>query len=122
MIDLLILLHRFLVSWFKSRARLEAENLMLWHRINILRRRTPKRLRLRNLDRLIIAAIYRLVPVAIEALATVKPAAVIRLRRLGFRALLALEITPQRRPLEGVSRDSSTHSTDELEESALGSS
>ena len=39
---------------FKSRARLEAENLVLHQQLNIAIRKLPKRLRLSNLDRLML--------------------------------------------------------------------
>ena len=40
-------------SRFKSRARLEAENLVLRRQLNVLIRKLPKRLRLTNSDRLL---------------------------------------------------------------------
>ena len=40
-------------SRFKSRARLEAENLVLRQQLNVLIRKLPKRLRLTNSDRLL---------------------------------------------------------------------
>ena len=86
MIDLLILLHGFLASLFKLRIRLEAEILVLRHQINIMRRGAPRRVRLKSLDRLILVSIYRLLPATLEALAIIKPATVIRLHHLGFRA------------------------------------
>jgi len=43
MTDLLKLILGVLASLFKSRARLEAEILVLRQQINVLRRRTPKR-------------------------------------------------------------------------------
>jgi hypothetical protein len=43
-----------LSSRFKSRARLEAENLVLRQQLNILIRKRPKRLRLTNSDRLLL--------------------------------------------------------------------
>jgi len=51
MTDLLKLILGVLASLFKSRARLEAEILVLRQQINVLRRRTPKRPRLNNTDR-----------------------------------------------------------------------
>jgi hypothetical protein len=39
---------------FKSRARLEAENLVLRQQLNVLIRKLPKRLRLTNGDRLLL--------------------------------------------------------------------
>ena len=95
MVDLLILLRCFFGSWFKSRAQLEAEILMLRHQINILRRKAPKRVRLGSLDRLILATIYRLVPATASALSIVRPATVIRLHRLGFRAYWSWKSRPK---------------------------
>ena len=46
----------------KSRARLEAENLVLRQQLNIAVRKLPKRLQLRNSDRLLLVWLYRLFP------------------------------------------------------------
>jgi hypothetical protein len=43
----------------KSRARLEAENLVLRQQLLVLNRRLPVRLRLRNIDRLILVWLCR---------------------------------------------------------------
>ena len=53
MIDLLKLLLAVVASLFKSRAELEAENLVLRQQVNVLRRRMPKRPALTNIDRLL---------------------------------------------------------------------
>jgi hypothetical protein len=45
------LLFGWLSSLLKSRRRLQAENLVLHHQVNILRRPAPRRIRLSNLDR-----------------------------------------------------------------------
>jgi len=47
---------------FKSRSRLEAENLFLRHQLNVALRRAPPRVRLRNSDRVFMAWIVRLWP------------------------------------------------------------
>jgi hypothetical protein len=52
-----------LVGWFRSRGSLEAENLALRHQLNILRRNSPKKLALSNIDRLVFAGLYRFDPV-----------------------------------------------------------
>ena len=44
----------------KSRARLEAENLVLRQQLNVLIRKLPKRLRLTNSDRLLLVWLYQL--------------------------------------------------------------
>jgi hypothetical protein len=59
MTDLLRLLLAFLASLFKSRAQLEAENLLLRQQVNVLRRRMPKRPPLTNIDRLLFVWLYR---------------------------------------------------------------
>ena len=41
-------------SRFTSRARLEAENLLLRQQLVVLRRKSPKRVRLWNIDRLLV--------------------------------------------------------------------
>jgi len=40
-------------SGLKSRARLEAENLVLRQQLMVLRRKTPSRVHLRNIDQLV---------------------------------------------------------------------
>src|SRR3970040_1429432 len=51
MTDLLKLILGVLASLFRSRAKLEAENLVLRQQINVLRRQMPKRPDLNNPDR-----------------------------------------------------------------------
>src|ERR1700677_3247728 len=75
-----------LVVWFRSRASLEAEILILRHQLNIQRRHLPKRLTFSAMDRLIFAGLYRLVPSTLNALTLVKPETVIRWHRAGFRS------------------------------------
>jgi hypothetical protein len=71
---------------FKSKARLEAEILALRQQINVLRRKAPRRLWFTYLDRAIFVSLYRLVPETLDALAIVRPEAVIGWHRSGFRA------------------------------------
>jgi hypothetical protein len=86
MTDLLKLILSILASLCKSRAELEAENLVLRQQINVLCRRMPKRPALRNIDRLLFVWLYRWFPSTIGALAIVRPETVIRWHRVGFRA------------------------------------
>ena len=44
---------------FRSRATLHAEILFLRHQLNVLHRRSPKRVALTNIDRLVFAGLYR---------------------------------------------------------------
>jgi hypothetical protein len=86
MIDLLTLILGALASLFKSRATLEAENLVLRQQVNVLRRRTPKRPHLNNTDRVLFVWLYRWFPTILEAVAIVRPETIIRWHRAGFRA------------------------------------
>jgi hypothetical protein len=86
MAKLLKLFLAILASLFKSRARLEAENLVLRQQVNVLRRRMPKRPALKNIDRLLFVWLYRCFPSTAGALAIVRPETVIRWHRIGFRA------------------------------------
>ena len=73
-------------SRLKSRARLEAENLVLASAGDCLSRKSQSRVRLRNIDRLIFVWLYRFFPSILNALTVVKAETVIRCRRRGFRA------------------------------------
>ena len=75
-----------LVGAFRSRVSLEAENTILRHQLNVLRRQSPKRPTFGMLDRLIFAGLYRLAPKLLGALAIVKPGTVIKWHRAGFRS------------------------------------
>jgi hypothetical protein len=57
---------------FKSRARLEAENLVLRQQLNVLIRKVPKRLRLTNSDRLLLVWLYRLFPSILSVIRIVR--------------------------------------------------
>jgi hypothetical protein len=74
------------VGAIRSRASLEAENTILRHQLNVLRRQSPKRPTFGMLDRLIFAGLYRLAPKVLGALAIVKPETVIKWHRAGFRS------------------------------------
>jgi transposase InsO family protein len=86
MTDLLRLILAILASLFKSRAELEAENLVLRQQIIVLRRRMPKRPALTNIDRLLFVWLYRWFPSTAGAIAIVRPETIIRWHRVGFRA------------------------------------
>jgi hypothetical protein len=86
MSDLIKLILGPLASLFKSRARLEAEILVLRQQINVLLWRTPKRPRLNNTDRFLFVWLYRWFPSILGAVAIVRPETIIRWHRAGFRA------------------------------------
>ena len=55
MLDLLRLIWCLVIGLFRSRAALQAEILVLRHQLNVLRRKSPKRLVFNNIDRLVFA-------------------------------------------------------------------
>src|SRR4029453_19384707 len=85
MIAFLSLLLHVVVSPLKTKARLEAEIIMLRHQLNVLRRRVPSKSRLAVADRLLFVWLYRLFPSVLNAIAVVQPETIIRWHRKGFR-------------------------------------
>ena len=83
---LLIQLLLAMRSRFTRRARLEAENLILRQQLAISRRKFPRRVRLWNIDRLLMVWLYRLYSSLLDAIIIVQPKTVIRWHRRGFRA------------------------------------
>src|SRR5262245_24591940 len=75
-----------LVDVFKSRIRLEAENLFLRHQLNIALRRAPPRFRLRGSDRAVMVWLVRLWPSLLGVAQVVEPETILRWQRVGFRA------------------------------------
>lgn len=71
---------------FRTRAELQSEVIVLRHQLNVLRRRSSKRVRLRWFDRALFLCFYRLFPSLLAAMAIVKPATIIGWHRAGFRA------------------------------------
>ena len=83
--DMLKLIWWVVIGLFRSRASLEAEIVALRHQLNVLRRKSTKRLAFSNFDRLIFAGLYRIAPNVLNALVIVKPETVIGWHRAGFR-------------------------------------
>src|SRR6267378_845347 len=75
-----------ILDLFKSRRRLEAENLFLRHQLSIALRRTPPRLRLRGSDRALMVWLTRLWPSLLGAAHVVQPETILRWHRAGFTA------------------------------------
>jgi hypothetical protein len=86
MSDLCRLIWSAVFALFRSRAALHAEILFLRHQLNVLHRRSPKRVALSNIDRLVFAGLYCLAPQVLDALKILKPETMIRWHRAGFRA------------------------------------
>ena len=76
----------FVADMFKSRRRLEAENLFLRHQFNIALRRAPPRLRLHGSDRALLVWTTRISPNLLDLSRVVKPETILRWHRWGFKA------------------------------------
>ena len=81
MIGLLCFVLAVLASPFKSKLRLEAENTVLRHQLNVLRRRV----RLTNNDRWFFIQLYRWFPSILQVLTIIQPETLVRWHRAGFR-------------------------------------
>ena len=81
-------LHLLLIFFgnvFKSRHRLEAENLFLRHQLNIALRRTPSRVRLSGGDRALLVLMTKLWRNLVGMTRLVQPETILRWHRTGFR-------------------------------------
>jgi len=72
-------------SLLEVSASREAEILILRQQLLVLSRRSPKRIRLRNIDRLILVWLCHLFPSLLDAMVIVKPETVVCWHRRGFR-------------------------------------
>ena len=86
MLTILQVLGIFVVDLFKSRSRLEAENLFLRYQLNVALRRAPPRARLRGSDRALMVWLVQLWPSLLDAAYVVEPATILRWHRAGFKA------------------------------------
>jgi hypothetical protein len=75
----------FVAGMFKSRSRLEAENLFPRHQLNIALRRAPPRLRLHGSDRALLVWMTKLWPSLFGAAQVVQPETILRWRRAGLK-------------------------------------
>jgi transposase InsO family protein len=85
MFAILHALGMFVADLFKSRSRLEAENLFLRHQLNIALRRAPPRLRLHGSDRALLVWMTKLWPSLLGAAQVVQPETILRWHRAGFK-------------------------------------
>jgi hypothetical protein len=86
MLAILHLLGALVANLFKSRRRLEVENLFFRHQLNIALQRTPQRLRLRASDRALLVWMTWLWPSLLRLSRVVQPNTILRWHRAGFRA------------------------------------
>src|SRR6266566_5811697 len=85
MIALLRFFLTLLVSPFKSKSRLDAENVALRRQLVILRRKVRSRVQLTNGDRLFLVQLYRWFPSVLGAITIIRPETLVRWHRAGFR-------------------------------------
>ena len=85
MLAILHALGMLVADLFKSRRRLEAENLLLRHQLTIALRRAPPRLRLLGSDRALLTWMTRLWPSLLDAVRVVQPETILRWHRAGFK-------------------------------------
>jgi hypothetical protein len=87
MTGLLCFVLAVLVSPFKSKLRLEAENAVLRHQLIVLRRRLYGRVRLTNQDRWFFVHMYRWFPSPsiLQVPTIIRPETLVRWHRVGFR-------------------------------------
>jgi hypothetical protein len=104
MFAILHALGMFVADLFKSRSRLEAENLFLRHQLAIALRRAPPRLRLRDSDRALFILMTKLWPSLLGAAQVVQPETILRWLSRWLQGVLALEIAKKDRAAEDQSR------------------
>ncbi len=85
MLSLFYFLLAILVSPYKSKSRLEAENAALRHQLIVLRRRAQSRVRLTTSDRWFLIQLYRWFPSILQVITIVQPETLVRWHRAGFR-------------------------------------
>ena len=85
MIALLYFILAILASPFKSKGRLEAENVALRQQLIVLRRKLRGRVRLTNSDRLFFVQLYRWFPSVLNAITIIHPETLVRWHRASFR-------------------------------------
>src|ERR1700737_363168 len=95
MIGLLCFVLAVLASPFKSKLRLEAENAVLRHQLNVVRRRLPGARRPTNLDRWFFIQLYRWFPSILQVLTIIRPETLVRWHRAGFRCYWRWKSRPQ---------------------------
>lgn len=76
----------FVADMFKSRCRLEAENLFLRYQLNIALRRASPQPRLHGSNLALLVWMTRIWPVLLDLAQVVKPETILRWRRSGFKA------------------------------------
>ena len=87
MIALLCFFLTLLVSPFKSKSRLGAENAALRREVIILRRKVRGRVHLTNGDRFFFVQLYRWFPSVLNIITIIRPETLVRWHRAGFAGI-----------------------------------
>ena len=111
--DLCSLIWCAVVGLFRSRVALQAEILVLRHQLNVLRRKSPRRVALGNIDRVVLIGLYRLAPQGAGGTENHRSGNGDPLASRWFSSLLALQITSSRRSAKDISGHSPARSGDE---------
>src|SRR3989441_6004081 len=85
MVALLFFLLRLVVSPFRSKSRLEAENAALRRQLIVLQRKVRGRVQFTNGDRLFFIQLYGWFPSVLKAITIIRPETLVRWHRAGFR-------------------------------------
>src|SRR6059036_3470344 len=93
MVALLCFFLTLLASPFKSKSRLEAENVALRHQLIVLQRRVSGRVQLTNGDRLFLVMLYRWFPSILKAITIIRPLRLERFEKLSARLDEFLQIS-----------------------------
>jgi hypothetical protein len=99
-----------LASPFKSKLRLQAENVVLRHQLNVLKR-MHGRVRLMNHDRWFFIQLYRWFPAILKVLTIIPPETLVRWHRAGFRCYWRWKSRP--RPARQVTADTTRQIPDD---------
>ena len=93
MVEILIKLLLVARSKLRSRARLEAENIVLRQQVIVLSRKARTRQRLRNINQLILVWMYRLFPSILHAITVIKPETAAGVNRTERSVAVANQVT-----------------------------
>src|SRR5882757_7487673 len=85
MLALLCFVLAVMASPFKSKSRLGAENMVLRHQLNVLRRKAQGWIWLTNNDRWFFVQLYRWFPSILQVLTVIRPETLVHWHRAGFR-------------------------------------
>ena len=102
-----------LVSPFRSKSRLEAENVALRRQLIILRRKMRGRVHLTNGDRLFLVQLYRWFPSVLNTITIIRPETLVRWHRAGFRRYWRWKSRSPWRPAANRGGPACADSTDE---------